>query len=130
MIVIVAPQSWLQLVENGEFSGSFWQFWPHYLDFGSDFDHDPDVEPSLVRRLPAGLHADAGPGCCTAGPVHDRHRSPHRRIPVRRPLGPLVALILPVTPFILYRFTLDPLFPTTHDLTNDWANHAHSLTIG
>ncbi|HAE27413.1 MAG TPA: hypothetical protein DCG58_09655, partial [Hyphomonas adhaerens] len=37
MAVFVAPQSWLQLVENGEFSGSFWQFWPHYLDFGSAF---------------------------------------------------------------------------------------------
>ena len=30
---------------------------------------------------------------------------------------------------MIYRIYLDPYHPTTHDLINDWANHAHSFTI-
>ena len=130
MAVIVAPQSWLQLVENGEFSGSFWQFWPHYLDFGSDYsittptwNHLWYVVYLLVYTLMlapvAGLLSRfmTGPGARITGVLFAGR------------WAPLVALTLPVTPFILYRFTLDPYFETTHALTNDWANHAHSLTI-
>ena len=37
MAVVVAPQSWLQLTESGEFHGSFLKFWPQYLDPASHF---------------------------------------------------------------------------------------------
>jgi len=37
-------------------------------------------------------------------------------------------LFVPI-PFITYQFFLEPYFPTTHDLVNDWANHAHRFTI-
>ena len=130
MAVFVAPQSWLQLVENGEFSGSFWQFWPHYLDFGSAFsittptwNHLWYVVYLLVYTLMLAP---------VAGPLARFMTGTGARITeflFAGRWGPLAALVLPVTPFILYRFTLDPYFRTTHDLTNDWANHAHSLTI-
>ncbi len=38
-------------------------------------------------------------------------------------------LLLPVIPFLVYRFTLAAQFPTTHALVDDWANHANSFTI-
>ena len=38
-------------------------------------------------------------------------------------------LLVPAIPFVIYRLTLDPLFPTTHTLWGDWANIAHTLTI-
>ncbi|WOI53512.1 acyltransferase family protein [Parvularcula sp. LCG005] len=41
----------------------------------------------------------------------------------------LRVIFLTAIPFVLYTYLLNPLFPTTHNLTEDWANHAHSLTI-
>ena len=43
--------------------------------------------------------------------------------------GPLRLILLVTIPFIAYALLLDPRFPTTHDLVNDWANHAHRLTM-
>ena len=38
-------------------------------------------------------------------------------------------LLVPALPFLVYRLTLDPYFPTTHTLWGDWANIAHTLTM-
>ena len=130
MAVIVAPQSWLQLVENGEFKGSFWQFWPHYLDFHQDFsiitptwNHLWYVVYLLVYTLILAPVAPflsrwmAGPGeRVTAFLFHG-------------PPGIAVLGIGLLLPHYLILYTLDPLFPTTHALTNDWANHAHSFLL-
>ena len=43
--------------------------------------------------------------------------------------GPMRLMTIVTLPFIFYSLMLDPLFPTTHDLVSDWANHAHRLTI-
>jgi hypothetical protein len=37
MILIVAPQSWAQVVEQNGYTGSFLDFWPRYLTFDSSF---------------------------------------------------------------------------------------------
>lgn len=130
MAVVVAPQSWLQLVESGEFQGGFLAFWPHYLDFGSDFsittptwNHLWYVVYLLVYTLILAPFA---------GPISRFMAG--RGAKVTQFLfggkwGPLVVLTLPTAPFLLYRLTLDMHFPTTHDLVWDWSNHAHSLTI-
>ncbi|MAP95456.1 MAG: hypothetical protein CMK07_10935 [Ponticaulis sp.] len=130
MAIIVAPQSWLELVETGEFSGSFWAFWPQYLNFGSDFSIITPTWNHLwyvvyllvytmmllplatpVRRFMA---ARGGRWCAVV---------------FSRKLGLLSVMALPVLPHVLIRLTLDPHFPTTHNLAWDWANHAHSLTM-
>lgn len=41
----------------------------------------------------------------------------------------IALLILPAVPHMIYRLTLDPFFPTTHNFVWDWANHAHSFTV-
>ena len=130
MAVIVAPQSWLQLVENGEFQGSFWQFWPHYLDFGSDFsiitptwNHLWYVVYLLIYTLllaPAAaplarLMAGVG-GKVTAVIFGGR-------------AGPLALLTVPLLPHYVIQLTLDPYFPTTHALVDDWAQHAHNTAL-
>ena len=38
-------------------------------------------------------------------------------------------IFLPVLPHLIYRIFLDQIFPTTHDVVSDWANHAHSFTF-
>lgn len=37
MILIVAPQSWAEVVEKNGYAGSFLDFWPRYLTFDSGF---------------------------------------------------------------------------------------------
>lgn len=44
-------------------------------------------------------------------------------------LGTLALISLPLLPFLLVRFTLFEHFPTSHDLTEDWANHANSFSM-
>lgn len=130
MVVIVAPQSWLQLVENGEFTGNFLQFWPQYLDFKSDFsittptwNHLWYVVYLLVYTLMLAPFAGQISRYMTG------HGAKATEFLFGGKWGPLVVLTLPTVPFLIYRMTLDRYFPTTHDLTWDWANHAHSLTI-
>ncbi|MEZ5893655.1 MAG: hypothetical protein R3C58_11020 [Parvularculaceae bacterium] len=43
--------------------------------------------------------------------------------------GPARLLLLITVPFVFYEAALSPHFPTTHDLVNDWAHHAHRFTI-
>ncbi len=43
--------------------------------------------------------------------------------------GPILLLILPALPLLVWRITLVPYFETTHNLAWDWANHANSLTF-
>ena len=130
MAVVVAPQSWLQLVESGEFTGSFWQFWPHYLDFGSDFsiitptwNHLWYVVYLLVYTL---LLAPVAPflSKLMAGPG-ERLTS----VIFRDRAGVFVLVTVILLPHYVIQYTLDPLFPTTHALLDDWANHAHSFTL-
>ena len=130
MILVVAPQSWLQLVESGEFQGSFFAFWPHYIDPTSEFsittptwNHLWYVVYLLVYSLM--ILPFAGPFSRFASGAMAKLA---RRVFAGR-MGIVWAVVVPVAPHLLYRVVLDPHFPTTHDLTWDWANHAHSLTM-
>ncbi|WP_084398594.1 acyltransferase family protein [Henriciella aquimarina] len=130
MVLIVAPQSWLQLVESGEFEGSFSAFYPQYLDPASDFsiitptwNHLWYIVYLLVYSLL--LAPVAGP---LIGFMEGRGAALTRRLFAGR-VGMAMVIVLPALPHMLYRVTLDPAFETTHNLVWDWANHAHSLTI-
>ena len=130
MALIVAPQSWLQLVESGEFTGSFWAFWPQYIDLYSDFSVTTPTWNHLwyvVYLLAYTLLLAPFAGRISRFMTGRGERL--TRALFAGKWGPLVALAVPVLPFFLYRAVLDPHFPTTHDLTWDWANHAHSLTM-
>ncbi len=130
MILVVAPQSWLQLVESGEFTGSFFEFWPHYIDPLSEYSITTPTWNHLwyvVYLLVYSLMI-----LPVAGPLSRFASGPFakltRRVFAGR-MGVVWAVILPIAPHIVMRLFLDQHFPTTHDLTGDWANHAHSLTM-
>ena len=130
MLLIVAPQSWLQLVESGAFVGSFLAFYPHYLDPGSDFSI---VTPTwnhlwyIVYLLVYSLLLTPA-----AGPLirfmEGWGAAITRRLFAGR-MGIVMVIGLPALPHMLYRVMLDPHFETTHNLVWDWANHAHSVTV-
>ncbi|WP_233128291.1 acyltransferase [Maricaulis sp. W15] len=132
MYVIVAPQSYSELRLAGEIEPGWWAFWRQYA---GEWDgpwsiHTPTwnhlwyvvylfvysllLAPffPLLRRL-ADSQALTAAGRGAAGGW----------------LGVAALVVLPVLPFLLVRFTLTEDFPTTHDLIEDWANHANSLTM-
>ena len=130
VVLVVAPQSWLQLVESGEFDGGFLAFYPQYLNPASDFsiitptwNHPWYIVYLLVYSLM--LAPVAGP---ISRFMEGRGAAITGRLFAGR-LGIVMVIALPLLPHTAYRLFLDPYFPTTHNLVWDWANHAHSLTI-
>jgi len=126
--VIVAPQSWLELLTTGETTKGFFGF---YIDYHigvfsimtPTWNHLWYVAYILIYTfllIPVArplARFMTGPGA----------RLSHK-IFSGKP-GVLAMIILPFVPHMIYRIYLDPQFPTTHDVVNDWANHAHSFTV-
>ena len=130
MVLIVAPQSWLELVEKGEFEGSFIDFWPTYLDPASSFSITTPTWNHLwyvVYLLPYTLIL--APLARPVSRFMTKTGSNLSRNVFGGRLGIGAVLFVPMLPFFIYRVFLDPHFPTTHALINDWANHANSFTI-
>lgn len=124
--VIVAPQSWLQLLESGEITSGFWQFYPKYLRGSHDYsvtiptwNHLWYVVYLLIYTLLL---------VPIARPVARFMTGLGRKLTKRLFAWPWMVLIIPVLPHLIYRVWLAPYFPTTHDVIHDWANHAHSFT--
>lgn len=128
--IIVAPQSWLQLLETGEISQSFWVFYPEY--FIGSFDKYSVIIPTwnhlwyvvylmLYTLLLSPFARQISNFMAGYGTIITR-RTFAGKIDI------LFLLLLPSIPHLLFRGVLDQHFPTTHDVVSDWANHAHSFT--
>lgn len=121
--VVIAPQSYFQLLEIGEIEPGFWQFYMAYLSFDQPFSITTPTWNHLWYLVYLLVYTLLVVGLA---PIF-------RRLMQWRPLnsargGLLLVLVTPLI-FVFYRFALTPYFETTHDLVNDWANHANSLTI-
>lgn len=113
MLIIVAPQSWLQLLANGETQAGFFRFYPGYLT---------DI---YSITTPTWNHLWYVAYMLVYTPLIILLARPLRGISKR--LNGIGLLALVFVPHMIIRLALDPYFPTTHDLTGDWANHAHSF---
>ena len=127
MLVIVPPQSYYEVVEKIAYPGSYLDFWARYLAADGSFCRDGDclVVPTwnhlwfvayllvytlliaallpLLRGRLASLGAWLG----------------------RRAIWML--LVVPILYLAAARIWLFPLFEVSHDLVNDWYNHAVSF---
>ena len=127
IIFVVAPQSYFELVSKGETQASFFAFWLQYLNLEQSFSvitptwnhlwyvaylfvYILIVTPltPLLRRWAEGASAQK----VFAGLSH-----------------PAALLLVPIFPYVFIDLILSPIYPTTHDLVNDWANHAMRFTI-
>lgn len=122
MHVIVAPQSYFQLIESGEIQPGWWAFYREYLIGSGDYSITIPTWNHLWYVVYLFVYT------LILVPL----------VPVFRPLSqrferldipPWAILLLPLIPLVLYRYTLVPHFPTTHNLIWDWANHAYSFTF-
>lgn len=127
LVVFVAPQSYFELRQAGEIDTGYRAFWVDYLSLEQAYsimtptwNHLWYVVYLLVYILltapflPLMRRWAQGAG----GDLLERLWG-----------GPVRLMLVVILPFIFYSAVLDPRFPTTHDLVNDWANHAHRFTI-
>jgi surface polysaccharide O-acyltransferase-like enzyme len=125
MLVIVPPQSYLEVVEKVGYAGNFAEFWRLYITGfhgfcrGSDclamptWNHLWFVAYLWVYTLLLYLVVRLAP------PV-----IPWLRRFAERRLSGVGILLWPVAYLCAIRFGLAPRFPATHALVGDWYNHA------
>ena len=127
LLVIVVPQSWLQLIESGETQLGLIDFYRPYLNgelsiSTPTWNHLWYVVYILLYTM--FLVPFARPASSLMSGAGER-LSAHL-FGGRYAIASL--LLIPFIPQMIYRVFLDAQFPTTHDVVTDWANHAHSFT--
>ncbi|CAL77318.1 conserved hypothetical protein; putative membrane protein; putative acyltransferase domain [Bradyrhizobium sp. ORS 278] len=129
MLVIVPPQSYLQVVESVGYASGFSDFYlRHYLSFSVKFCPGPCIVMPTWNHLWFVLYlwvyTAATIGVLAVWPsLPDRLGA---RLDAML-TGPRL-LILPCVLFAAWRLVLLPLFPSTHALVGDWYNHADYAT--
>ena len=120
----VMLQAYYEVRQSGEFSGSVAAFYPDYIL----------LEQTFSTITPTWNHLWYLAYLLTYILITIAILPWLRRIPeshawqalTKRP--PVVVFIL-ILPFAINETWLSPIFPTTHELINDWAHHAHRFMI-
>lgn len=122
--VWVMPQAYYQVRQSGEFTGSIVTFFPDYVALDQAFS---TITPTwnhlwyLAYILVYILIALAI--------LPWLRRVPESRTWQSLTTRPLAVVFVLILPFVVIETWLSPLYPTTHELINDWANHAHRFMI-
>ncbi|WP_456621157.1 MULTISPECIES: acyltransferase family protein [unclassified Bradyrhizobium] len=129
MLVIVPPQSYLQIVEALGYPQGFADFYvQHYLAFGSQFCPNPCIVLPTWNHLWFVVYL----WVYTMALVGVLVFWPAAAAWLGQRLAALLAgpwlLILPCLLFAVWRLLLFPTFPSTHALFGDWYNHADHAT--
>ena len=124
LYVWVMPQAYYQVRQSGEFSGSLAEFYPGYIA----------LEPAYSMITPTWNHLWYLAYLLTYILITLALLPWLRRVPSSRAwralvTRPFVVVFVLILPFVATETWLTPIFPTTHDLVNDWANHAHRFMI-
>lgn len=125
MAVIVPVQVYAERVYTGEFQGGYFDFWPElafigvYPEGNLSWHHLWFLPYLLVFSLvltPLFLYLKRNPN---AGLIRLTKRI------IAKPLG-LYAFLVPL---YLIESLVEPFFPSTHDLLNDWFNFSNFITL-
>lgn len=128
VFVIVVPQAWLQLLESGEISKGLWQFYLEYVQ-GSHSKYSIVIPTWNHLWYIVYLFIYTLLLVPFARPLSRFMTGRGAKITAKLFANRWAVIFIPAIPHMIYRIYLDPYFPTTHDVVNDWANHAHSLTM-
>jgi hypothetical protein len=129
MLVIVPPQSYLQIVEALGYPQGFADFYiRHYLAFGAQFCPNPCIVLPTWNHLwfvvYLWVYTIALVGVLWLWPALADWLGARLAVLLRGP----GLLILPCLMFAIWRLFLFPAFPSTHALFGDWYNHADYAT--
>lgn len=125
ILIIVPPQVYVERLAYGEFTGSYWDFWPAHAFEGKyptgnlSWHHLwflPYILIYSLILLPAFLYIRAYP--------HNLLIRFSIRLASSR-----WGLYWFIVPLILMEWFLDPFFPITHGLFDDWYNFFYNLTL-
>ncbi len=120
----VMLQAYYQVRQSGEFTGSVFAFYPDYVAIERAFS---TITPTwnhlwyLAYVLVYILIAIAV--------LPWLRRVPESRAWQALTGRPLLVVFVLILPFAVNETWFSPIFPTTHELINDWANHVHRFTI-
>ncbi|MEL7109124.1 MAG: acyltransferase family protein [Pseudomonadota bacterium] len=121
MLVVVAPQSWLELLEKGETTASFGGFYPEYLSASTDYSIILPTWNHLWYVAYLIVYTFILIGLYPLVTRVSRHLSPLKG---KTPVLFAVVAIAPVGIFALNDIWLEDMYPSTHALVDDWGNHA------
>lgn len=127
MLIIVPPQIYFERISNGVQFDNYFQFWvtvfnfvPYPLGGSVSWHHLWYVLYILIYSiiaLPLFLFLKS-------------ERSANFRKKIEAVISRKSNLIyLIAIPLLIFYYTLAPIFPTTHDLINDWYNHSISFSF-
>lgn len=126
MLVIVPPQSYLQIVESFGYPAGFADYYlHHYLAFGAQFCPTPCIMQPTWNHLwfvvYLWVYTMALVGVLWLWPAA-ADWSGERLAAVLA--GPWLLVVMPCLLFAAWRLSLAPIFPSTYALFGDWYNHA------
>ena len=130
MLVIVPPQSYLEVVEKLHYPGSYAEFYRLYLSGFHGFCRDGDC---LILPTWNHLWFVAYLWVYTlvlfAGVRLAPRALPALRRAAERHLGSVLVILLPVGLLVAARVGLAGRFPQTHALIDDWYDHANFFVV-
>jgi hypothetical protein len=130
IVVIVAPQSYFEVVEKGGYTGSFQEFWGRYLRADRTFCRGADC---LVVPTWNHMWFVAYLWCYTMVLAAGLAWAPGFRGRAERRLETALAgwrlLVVPALALAAIRIALVGRFGSTHALVDDWYNHAQYFTV-
>ncbi len=124
LYVWVMPQAFYQVRQSGEFTGSLAEFYPDYLALEQAFSTITPTWNHLWYLAYVLVYI-----LITIALLPWLRRVPSSRIWGALVSSPVIVLFMMILPFVVVETWLTPVFPTTHNLVSDWANHAHRFMI-
>jgi peptidoglycan/LPS O-acetylase OafA/YrhL len=130
MFVIVPPQAYLEVVEKVAYHGSYLEFMRLYVTRYHGFCRGTDC-----LRMPTWNHLwfvaylwsyTLAYSALASLPGHRLERLSRL---LRRTLTGWRVIVLPLAVLAIARVALVSRYPSTHDLTHDWYNHANYFTL-
>jgi peptidoglycan/LPS O-acetylase OafA/YrhL len=122
--VWVMPQAFYQVRQSSEFTGSIAEFYPDYVSLEQVFSMITPTWNHLWYLAYVLVYI-----LIALAILPWLRRVPNSRAWQALTSKPFVVVFVTILPFAAIETWLSPVFPTTHDLVNDWANHAHRFTI-
>lgn len=131
MWVIVMPQAWLQLLESGEINMGIKEFYALYLT-GDMTTYSTPLPTWNHLWYVVYLLVYTWILIPIIRPIAwfmERRGARISKVIFRGNLGVCFVLALPTLPFLINTIWLSPVFPSTHALFGDWANHQLYFSI-
>ena len=124
LYVWVVPQAYYQVRQSGEFAGSIVAFYPDYVALQQAFSMITPTWNHLWYLAYVLTYI-----LVVLAILPWLRRVPESRAWQALTAKPTIVVFVLILPFVATETWLSPVYPTTHDLINDWANHAHRFLI-